>query len=199
LAVVIVEGIVTTLDERGAVNIAPMGPVVDAEARQIELRPFKTSTTYRNLAAAAEGVFHVVDDALLLARAAIGRDIEAETRPAECVRGAVITTACWYLEFRVLSRDDRADRASLRAEVACRRSLRDFVGWNRAKHAILELAILATRADFLDPGELESEFRRLRVLVEKTGGADERLAYDLLWRHTETVVASRGLQVEAQD
>src|SRR5207302_1235693 len=59
---VILEGIVTTLDEADRLNVAPMGPRVEPEMDQLLLRPFRTSTTYRNLKGRGEGVFHVTDD-----------------------------------------------------------------------------------------------------------------------------------------
>ena len=68
----ILEGIVTTLSPEGAVHIAPMGPHVDAGMEHFLLRPFPTSQTYQNLVKHGEGVLHVTDDVLLLARAALG-------------------------------------------------------------------------------------------------------------------------------
>ena len=55
----ILEGIVTTINDDGTLNIAPMGPRVDnsASLARFDLRPFRTSTTYRNLKARGEGVF----------------------------------------------------------------------------------------------------------------------------------------------
>ena len=50
---------------------------------------------------------------------------------------------------------------------------RDFFGFNRAKHAVVEAAILATRTDFLPLAEIEAEYRKLAVLVDKTGGEAE--------------------------
>jgi len=88
---VILEGVVTTLSTEGALNIAPMGPIVspDLDMSKFTLRPFKSSTTYRNLKARGEGVFHVTDNVLLLAQAAIGAPLEPEpaTRPAAMVAG----------------------------------------------------------------------------------------------------------------
>jgi hypothetical protein len=77
---VILEGIVTTLAPEGPLNVAPMGPKLGRDPRRFVLRPYRTSTTYRNLKASGEGVFHVTDDVLLLARAAIGRLPEPESR-----------------------------------------------------------------------------------------------------------------------
>jgi len=69
----ILEGIVVTQSERGEPNIAPMGPRVDRGITWLVLRPFQTAQTYRNLKATGCGVFHVVDDVELLARAAVGQ------------------------------------------------------------------------------------------------------------------------------
>ena len=80
----ILDGVVTTLNHEGVLNIAPMGPIVDPSITQLTLRPFQTSTTYRNLKQRPVGVFHVVDDVLLIARSALDRlEQTPETFPAE--------------------------------------------------------------------------------------------------------------------
>ena len=76
--------------------------------------------------------------------------------------------------------DDRDDRTTIAAETVAEGRLRDFFGFNRAKHAVVEAAILATRTAFLPLDEILAEFERLAVLVEKTGGPAEHAAFDLL-------------------
>ena len=61
----ILEGIVTTLALDGTLNVAPMGPKLVRDPGRFVLRPYKTSTTYRNLKSLGEGVLHVTDDVLL--------------------------------------------------------------------------------------------------------------------------------------
>jgi hypothetical protein len=170
-----------------------MGPRVGADMDRFLLRPFRTAQTYRNLKAHGEGVLHVTDDVLLLARAALGPvEPPPPTRPAERVRGFVLSDACRYYEFRVRSIDEREERVGLEAEVvhACR--LRDFFGFNRAKHAVVEAAILATRTDFLPLADIEAEYRKLAVIVDKTGGSQEQAAFALLREHVARVAATRG-------
>lgn len=186
----ILEAIVTTLSPDGAVNIAPMGPQLDdeprpgEELRRFTLKPFNTSQTFRNLREHPEGVLHVTDDVLLLARAAIGPvDPLPPLRPARVVRGLVLADACRHYEFRVVASDTTQDRVRLEAEVVAVGRGRDFFGFNRAKHAVLEAAILATRTMFLPPDEIDREYERLAVLVHKTGGAREHEAFELLRRH----------------
>jgi hypothetical protein len=189
----ILEAIVTTLDAADRLNIAPMGPQVEPDLRRFILRPYKTSTTYRNLKVHGEGVLHVTDDVLLLARGAIGRVDDAPTRPATTVRGAILTGACRYHEFRVSRLDDSQDRTQIEAETVASGTLREFFGFNRAKHAVIEAAILATRTEFLPLDEILSDFRRLAVPVRKTGGEAEFAAFRLLDDHIRALARAQGL------
>jgi len=182
----ILEGIVTTKGVDGAINVAPMGPIVDVSMQSLVLRPFQTSTTYANLKQHGEGVLHVTDDVLLLARAAIGALEETpETFPAEVVHGAVLAGACRWYEFRVTSLDDSDERTRIEAEVVHTGRLRDFFGFHRAKHAVLEAAILATRVHLLPAEEIRSEYDRLAIPVQKTAGPDEREAFSLLCNYID--------------
>jgi hypothetical protein len=177
----ILEGIVTTVSAPGVLNIAPMGPRVGVAMDRFVLRPFKTAQTYRNLVEHGEGVLHVTDDVLLLARAAVGRlEPLPDVEPAEHVHGYVLCDTCRYYEFRVVAIDDRDERVSIEAATVHSGRRRDFFGFNRAKHAVVEAAILATRVALLPAAEIAQELRRLAVLVQKTGGAQEQEAFRFL-------------------
>lgn len=189
----VLEGLVTTLASDGALNVAPMGPRVGPSMSHFVLRPFQSSTTYRNLRQHGEGVFHVTDDVLLLARTAIGLPPDAPTRPAEAVSGAVLLGSCRYYEFRVTDLDDRQERTTIQVETVASGRLRDFFGFNRAKHAVIEAAVLATRIDLLPLDEVLRDFRRLAAPVEKTGGDDELAAFSLLLEHVRQAARARGL------
>ncbi len=183
----ILEGIVTTMSREGVLNIAPMGPSVpdDLNMRQFELRPYRSSTTYANLEQTGEGVFHVTDDVLLLAQTAIGQPVEPqpELRAARRVKGWVLAGACRYYEFRVVDSEDRTERARMTVETLVEERLRDFLGFNRARHAVVEAAILATRTSFLPRTQILAELDRLAVVVAKTGGPVEDAAFRLLFDH----------------
>lgn len=185
----IVEGLMTTLDADGALNIAPMGPMVDEDFVTFTLRPFTSSTTYKNLKATGHGVFHVTDDALLIAQGAIGRLTEHGSsgaiglRPASKVNGVVLTASCRYHELVVESLDDSNERTTIVARAVHRETLRDFLGFCRAKHAVIEAAILATRLHLTGTSVVLEEYERLQVMVDKTGGADEHQAMLELKNH----------------
>ena len=187
----ILEGLVTTTDASGAMRLAPMGPRVEPDWSGFLLRPFPTSQTYRNLKVHGQGVLHVTDDVLVLAQAAVGRAPPQPSRPAERVGGFVLTGACRFYEFVVRSMDESQERVQIRADVVHHGTLREFFGLNRAKHAVVEAAILATRLHLIPADEVLAEYRKLRVLVEKTGGPAEHAAFDFLTEHVERTVAGR--------
>lgn len=177
----ILEGIVTTLNQQGELNVAPMGPIVNSEMSQFILRPFQTSRTFSNLKETRYGVFHVVDDVLLLAKAAIGLLHELpETFPAEHIPGEVIKSSCRWYEFQIESMDESDQRSVMQAKVIHQGRIRDYFGLNRAKHAVLEAAILATRTHLIEQSELEAQYRVFAEIVKKTAGQEEQTAFDLL-------------------
>ena len=180
----ILEGIVTTKNADGSFNVAPMGPRVDESFTTLILRPFQTSQTYRNLKEHFYGVFHVIDDVQLLARAAIGSlNPLPETFPAETIDGFVLKSTCRWYEFTIEAFDDREERSSLTARVVHSGRIRDFFGFNRAKHAVVEAAILATRLHLLSHQDILDQFAALKTIVEKTAGPRESEAFDLLERY----------------
>ena len=179
----ILEGIVTTVDAAGALNVAPMGPVVpDAEPwSTFVLRPFAGSRTYANLLATGVGVLHATDDVLLLAQAAVG-EVQPPTVPAASIPGRRLADCCRWWEFRIAERDAAGARATLHAVVTAAGVGRPWRGFNRAVHATLEAAILATRVGILPAEEINAGMQRLRIPVEKTAGPREREAFALLER-----------------
>jgi hypothetical protein len=189
----LLEGLVTTLNEDRSPHIAPMGPIVDAEFTRLLLRPFRTSTTYHNLKRTGQGVLHVTDDVEMIARAAVGC-LAAPPRMlrAKSIDGAILADACRWYAFEVDSIDDRDDRAEITAHVVEYGRGRDFFGFNRAKHAVIEAAILATRMEFLDGSHIRGEFDRLAAIVQKTGGRQEHAAFDFLRQHVREQLASKA-------
>ncbi len=186
----ILEGIVTTIAPDGVLNIAPMGAQVDVAMKRLVLHPFRTAQTYRNLKVHGEGVFHVTDDVLLLARSALGVvEPTPPVKPATRILGYVLTDACRHYEFVVVALEDSTERAAIEVEVLHSGWQRDFIGFNRAKHAVVEAAILATRTAFLPLGDIQAEFRKLGVIVAKTGGPREKEAWAFLQQHVDDVAS----------
>ena len=177
----IVEGILTTQNVGGRLNVAPMGPIVHGDFEWLTLRPFQTSTTFRNLNETGCGVFHVVDYVGLIAKAAVGRLEETPpTEAARAVTGRVLKDCCQWFEFRITDRDLSDQRSVLRAEIVHSEQRRPFFGFNRARHAVIEAAILATRIHLTGTAAVLATFETLQTAIEKTGGEEERRSFAML-------------------
>ena len=179
----ILEAIVTTTNSDGSINVSPMGPLIEQDPSDgFELRPFETSRTFANLQQRPFGVLHVTDDVLLFAKAAIGKLTRLpKSRAAEKNESAfVLEDACRWYEFEAVYFETSEPRKNVRCEVVAAGRQRDFWGFNRAKHSVLEAAILATRIDFLPAAEIDRQYELLRVIVDKTGGEVEKEAMTLL-------------------
>jgi hypothetical protein len=181
----ILEGLVTTANADGRPHLAPMGAVLENESseplQRVLLRPYQTSTTFANLKRTGQAVFHVTDDVLLLARVAVGKvDPLPTVRRSQGVEGWILEDACRWHALRVATIDASQPRAEVQTDVVASGRNRDFFGFNRAKHAVLEAAILATRVNLLPFDEIRGQLDRLAVLVEKTAGPREREAFELL-------------------
>ncbi|MEM0924446.1 MAG: DUF447 domain-containing protein [Planctomycetota bacterium] len=185
----------STVAPNGAVNIAPMGPVLShPEAMKdlkmdpgFTLRPFEGSTTCANLLASRRAVIHVTDDVLLFAKTAISSSSERSFDEVESLvyrindgADAVLKDCHRWFAVEV----DRVGGEGPRFELNCRlvasEVMRPFFGFNRAKHAIIEAAILATRTHLLDAEQIATQLRLLRPMVEKTAGHDETEAFQIL-------------------
>jgi hypothetical protein len=189
----IVEGLVTSVGPDGQPHVAPMGPATEPSWRRLLLRPFPGSATYANLKRTGQGVFHVTDDVELLARSAVGRLAEfPAVQPAGCIEGYILQDACRWYAFVIRQWEDRRPRAHAWAEVVAQGRLRDFLGFNRAKHAVLEAAIIATRLHLMPAEEVRSELDRLAPIVEKTAAEQERRAFAFLQEYVERELASQA-------
>lgn len=193
-ACMIVEGIVTSIDPHGFLNVAPMGPIVYGNFERLLLRPFQPSTTFNNLSATRRGVFHVVDQVDVIAQAAIGQLKQLpDVEPATTIDGYVLKDCCRWFEFTVDSVDAGEARSQMPSTIIHQGERRPFLGFNRARHAVLEAAILATRLHLLPKEEILTTIRFLQPAVEKTGDEKElaafRMLHDFILSHSEAAAS----------
>jgi hypothetical protein len=172
----VVETVVTTLGETGEPHFAAMGVVWGEET--IVIRPYTATRTFRHLRQYTEAVVNVTDDVLLFAKSALTHERLAHER-APRVRGVILEGACHWREVTVthITVAPEAPRADVVTRVVGAGTLRPFVGLCRAKHAVVEASILASRLRLRPRTEILSELGPLEILVDKTGGPREREAF----------------------
>ena len=197
----VIEGVLTTENMDGSMHVSPIGPHVDPELTSWTLKPFQSSKTFANLRDHARGVFHVVDDPLLMSAAVLGLCNPAEASAESVIRlshgqvselvaarfdeeiGWVLDMCCRSFGLAVADWDLSEPRAIATCTLVRQQEHQPFWGWNRARHSILELAIVASRKHMLDPSEIAAELVRHKIIIEKTAGAREMAAWELLNRH----------------
>jgi hypothetical protein len=197
----IVESLVTTRNADSTTNVAPMGAWCDGGelSAGFELRPFVESATFGNLSARPYGVLHVSDDVLLFVQAALNllpADLAmAPARQVDCER---LADACRVYEFEVVHLDARPPRSSIQCRTVRRESLRDAGPFNRARHLILEATILATRMHIIPPDVIRARFDEWQPVVQKTGGARELAAWEVLESVFAELDDSSGVQASGK-
>jgi hypothetical protein len=171
------ETIITTVDGSGKVHIAPIGIIAEKDGWVIA--PFRPSVTLDNLAAVPFAVANYTDDVRIFAGCLTGRR-DWPTQPVEGFAVPRLKAALAHSVLRVESISDDAVRPRHFCRVVQEETHAPFTGLNRAKAAVLELAILVSRLGMLPREKIEAEITYLSIAIEKTAGPDEREAWGWL-------------------
>lgn len=168
------EIILTTVGGDGRVHLAPIG-IIAAGERWI-IAPFRPSTTLDNLAAVPFAVANYTDDVRVFAGCLTGRS-EWPTTASDNVPVPRLAGALAHAELAVVDVTEHERRPRFHCAVVNRGSHAPFEGFNRAKAAVLEAAILVSRLHLLPRAKIEAEIAHLAIAVEKTAGAEETEAW----------------------
>jgi hypothetical protein len=178
-----IEGIITTEESDGSMHVAPIGPHVNPDLTEWTLKPFQTSHTFACLQATGRGVFHVVDDGLLMIQSVLGLANQASSRPVATFRpecGWILAASVRAIPLQVTRWDCSSERAIAQCSADSWIEVCPFWGWNRARNSLLELAVLLSRRHMLDRAVIDEAVAHHRVIIEKTAGPREREAFDLV-------------------
>ena len=171
------ETIVTTADAGGEVHVAPIGIIADGDHWIIA--PFRPSTTLDNLFAVPFAVANYTDDVRVFAGCLTGRHAWP-TVAADVVPVPRLAAALAHAELTVEAVSEDGQRPRFRCRIVHRAMHAPFEGLNRAKAAVVEAAILASRLDFLPRDKIEAELAYLQIAVDKTAGPAELEAWGWL-------------------
>ncbi len=168
------ETILTTVSRDGRVHVAPIGIIADGDDWIIA--PFRPSITLENLSAVPFAVANYTDDVRIFAGCLTGRH-DWPTTAADDVPVPRLAAALAHAELAVLDVTEDEERPRFRCVVVRRGSHAPFEGFNRAKAAVVEAAILVSRLNMLPREKVEAEIAHLASAVEKTAGAEEAQAW----------------------
>jgi len=187
------EVIVTTQSAEGQAHIAPMG--VWDEDGLVTLAPFRPSRTLENVLANGVAVVNACDDVRVFAGCLTGRH-GWPMMPGRTPGTLRLTNAVSHQELELVRIDEDDLRPKLRCRPVCIETHRPFEGFNRARAAVLECAILASRLYMLPAEKIRNELAYLAIAIDKTAGAAEREAWDWLLERIEAHLAGTGTAPE---
>jgi hypothetical protein len=170
------ETIITTVDRSGSVHIAPLGIIPEGEDWIIA--PFRPSRTIDNLREVPHAVASHVDDVRIFAGCLTGRRDWPTVQTEGPVPRLVAALAHW--ELAVESVSEHEERPRFRTRLVRAVTHAPFPGFNRAQAAVVELAILTSRLDFLPREKVVREIEYLSIAIGKTSGPREAEAWDWL-------------------
>jgi hypothetical protein len=183
------ECVVTTLSHDGRPHVAPLG-LIEEGAHWI-IAPFRPSSTLANLTRTPKATASFTDDARVFAGLVTGTrsfplaDVEGWPAPR-------LSCALAHAELEVAEVEEDEIRPRFLCRVKRMESHRPFQGMNRARAAVLEAAILATRLDRLTRDKIDSEIAYLQIAIDKTAGEAEREAWDMVMAKIAAHPGRRG-------
>ena len=173
----IYETVITTVNTKGKVHIAPMG--ITKEGDLFVIAPFKPSQTLENLFNTKQAIINMTDDVSIIAGCLTGRR-SWPLEKAIKVSGSFLQGTLSHIEVEVES----VEQDELRAHFFCKEiysaSHAEFKGFNRAQAAVLEAAILVSRLHMLPADKIKSEISYLQIAIDKTAGEKELMAWQWL-------------------
>lgn len=173
----IYESVIITRNEDGTNRIAPLGyQEIDGF---IVLSPFRPSTTLANLERTKQAVINLTDNVGVIAGCLTGH-YDWPTVETKKVEGARLEDTLSHLEIEV----DHVEKNDVRPRFFCtiknHENHKPFKGFNRAKSAVLEAAILTSRLHMLSKEKIDAELEYLTIAIDKTAGPQELEAWGWL-------------------
>lgn len=166
----IIETIVTTTNKQDEVNFAPFG--IKRTNRYVFISPYIPSVTLENLLENQFAVINYLDDSAFFVNCIIGKK-KFKKKKCKLINSFYIEAALSYDEVEVVSFTEDTVRPTFKCKIVYSKNINPFKGFNRARSALIEACILATRTKFLKKKKITEELNYLSKAVIKTSGNNE--------------------------
>lgn len=171
------ETILTTVDVQGRTHITPLG--IREERGLTVLSPFRPSSTLDNVLANRVAVVNFTDDVRVFAGCLTGRR-DWPVQPGEQVACARLVNTLAHRELELVEVEEDDVRPRLYCRTVHEAIHGAFPGFNRARSAVVEAAILVSRLHMLPIEKIDAELAYLQIAIDKTAGPAEREAWGWL-------------------
>jgi len=168
---IIYEVIITTYDQQNQPNAAPMGFTITKE-KQVIIRPFKESDTYKNLQHQKECIVNITNDPDLFVKSTLFQDLLTdEFYNKSKMINAPILKACKgnHIVLKVTNETEEDERGIFYCDIIkaelCKENVQPHT---RAFSSLIEILIHATRVIHFSKfnGPNDSNVKQLRELID---------------------------------
>ena len=166
----ILETIVSTVDNKGEANFAPFG--IKRSGQFIFISPYIPSKTLSNLDESGYATVNYTNDATFFVNCIIG---EKKFQKKKCskINGYYLKKCLSHDEVIVDSIKKDNIRPTYKCKIVSSYNHNRFLGFNRAQSSIIEACIIASRVGILNKKKVLADLDFLEVSVNKTAGSKE--------------------------
>ena len=172
------ETIVTTRNENNTIKVSPLGVYIENDI--LKIKPFKPSISLDNILRNNSGVINYIDDVRIFASCITKKNINIEFVETNKINCARIKNSISHTEFIVKKVEHDDSRPTIICQTVNEEIHKMYYGFNRAKAAVIELCILASRLGIIDDEKIKDEIKYLKISIDKTAGEPELEAWNWL-------------------
>jgi hypothetical protein len=185
----IFETIISSVDSQGNVHVTPFG--IQMQDGLVVISPYRPSVTLDNILATKHAVMNLTDDVRVFAGALTRRSAWSVIE-ADKITGYRLADTLGHKELKLVEIKDDATRPQLFLKIVHEMQHQSFQGFNRAQAAVIELAVLTSRLNFLNKEKVLSEMQYLQIAVDKTAGERELQAWTWLAEKVENFYSKQA-------
>ena len=166
----IIETIVSTISKKNIVNFAPFG--IKRTNKFIFISPYVPSVTLQNLLDNKFAAINYIDESEYFVNCIIGKK-NFKKKKCKLINAFYLENCLSYDEVEVINFTEDLKRPTFKCRILLSRCIKPFKGFNRARSALLEACILASRTKFLKKKKIMEELKYLSNAIIKTSGKKE--------------------------
>lgn len=178
----IIETIISTINDEGEVNFAPFG--IKKNEKFLYISPYIPSKTLNNLLSTKSAVINYINECSYFVDCIVGEKKFDKSKSYE-IEGYFLKDSLAHDEVKVLSVKEDKIRPTFKCEIIGEYLHKKYQGYNRANGAVIEACILATRVKMLNKLKIENELNYLKISVEKTAGKSELKSWQKIKKFIE--------------
>jgi len=176
----IIETIVSTIDNDEKVNFSPFG--IKKNKNKIYISPYIPSKTLLNLESTKCAVVNYTDNTSFFVDCIIGNK-KFKKKKCKKFPGFFLEDCFGYEQVKVKKIIKDKLRPTFVCEIDKSFQIKSYEGHNRAKASIIEACILASRVHLLDKKKILNELSYLSISVNKTAGSLEEKSWKKILKY----------------